>query len=131
MSALTQLVRGVRNSQTGKALSEWHHNLMGYRKSGMKYDDLIPEEGDVVQEALTRLPPKDYYDRIFRQRRAINVSGQQGYLDKKDWITAEQDQPYLTPLIDQVQNEVTTMAAFDNMLAIPKELKNRNTSTAQ
>jgi ubiquinol-cytochrome c reductase subunit 7 len=37
-------------------------------------DDLIPEENDVVQLAIKRLPPKEAYDRIFRLRRAFQVS---------------------------------------------------------
>lgn len=36
-------------------------------------DDIIPEENDVVQLALKRLPPKEAYDRVFRLRRALNV----------------------------------------------------------
>lgn len=36
-------------------------------------DDLIPEENDVVQKAIKRLPPKEAYDRVFRLRRAFQV----------------------------------------------------------
>ena len=36
-------------------------------------DDLIPEESDVVQTALKRLPPKEAYDRVYRLRRAFQV----------------------------------------------------------
>lgn len=38
-----------------------------------RYDDLIPEENDIVQTAIKRLPPKEAYDRIFRIRRAFQV----------------------------------------------------------
>jgi hypothetical protein len=38
-------------------------------------DDLIPEESDVVQKAIKRLPPKEAYDRVFRLRRAFQVTG--------------------------------------------------------
>ena len=37
-------------------------------------DDLIPEESDAVLLALKRLPPKEAYDRVFRLRRAFQVS---------------------------------------------------------
>ena len=37
-------------------------------------DDLIPEENDTVLLALKRLPPKEAYDRVFRLRRAFQVS---------------------------------------------------------
>ena len=40
---------------------------------GLKADDLIPEENDIVQTALKRLPPKEAYDRVFRLRRAFQV----------------------------------------------------------
>lgn len=36
-------------------------------------DDLIPEESEVVLLALSRLPPKEAYDRVFRMRRAFQV----------------------------------------------------------
>ena len=38
-----------------------------------RYDDLIPEENQVVQTALKRLTPKESYDRVFRLRRAFQV----------------------------------------------------------
>jgi ubiquinol-cytochrome c reductase subunit 7 len=37
-------------------------------------DDLIPEENPNVLLALKRLPEKESYDRIFRIRRAFQVS---------------------------------------------------------
>lgn len=39
-----------------------------------RYDDLIPEDNDTVQLALKRLPPKEAYDRMYRIRRAVQVS---------------------------------------------------------
>jgi ubiquinol-cytochrome c reductase subunit 7 len=42
-----------------------------------RLDDLIPEENEVVQLAIRRLPPKEAYDRIFRLRRAFQVGGNQ------------------------------------------------------
>lgn len=39
----------------------------------LRFDDLIPEESDVVQTAIKRLPPKEAYDRVFRIRRAFQV----------------------------------------------------------
>ncbi|KAL8874355.1 MAG: hypothetical protein Q9174_000306 [Haloplaca sp. 1 TL-2023] len=57
-----------------KPLSEWYANAAGYRKLGLRVDDLIPEESDVVMLALKRLPPKEAYDRVFRLRRAFQVT---------------------------------------------------------
>jgi Ubiquinol-cytochrome C reductase complex 14kD subunit len=42
------------------------HNL--YRA-----DDLVPEESELVQKAIKRLPAKEAYDRVFRLRRAFQV----------------------------------------------------------
>ncbi|KAI8816470.1 cytochrome b-c1 complex subunit 7 [Fimicolochytrium jonesii] len=128
--ALLQSLRSLRSTEVVKNLSEWHHNLMGYRKMGLRYDDLIPEENDLVQTALSRLPPKEHYDRIFRHRRAINLSAQHAQLEANEWTTAAQDVPYLTPLIKQVENEIATKEYFDTLTTIPAALKKRNHSTA-
>ncbi|KAI2159140.1 Cytochrome b-c1 complex subunit 7 [Ophidiomyces ophidiicola] len=74
--------------------AQWYTGAAGYRQMGLsgillalhasrltdcvravldRYDDLIPEENDVVQTALKRLPPKEAYDRIYRLRRAFQV----------------------------------------------------------
>jgi hypothetical protein len=39
----------------------------------LRFDDLIPEESDVVLTAIKRLPSKEAYDRTFRIRRAFQV----------------------------------------------------------
>lgn len=54
-------------------LSQWYVTKMGYRQLGLKLEDLLPEESEVMQTALKRLPPKEAYDRIFRLRRAFQV----------------------------------------------------------
>lgn len=55
-------------------LSQWYANKMGYRQLGLRLEDLLPEESEVMQMALKRLPPKEAYDRVFRLRRAFQVS---------------------------------------------------------
>lgn len=54
-------------------LAEWYHTKMGYRQLGLRYEDLLMEESEVVQLALKRLPPREAYDRVFRIRRAFQV----------------------------------------------------------
>lgn len=54
-------------------LAEWYHNKMGYKQLGLRYEDLLPEDDEVTQLALKRLPPKEAYDRVFRIRRAFQV----------------------------------------------------------
>ena len=57
---------------------------------GLKYDDLIPEESEVVQEALRRLPPREFQDRLFRFKRAFALSGTQNVLPSSEWTKPEQ-----------------------------------------
>ena len=102
-----------------------YRNAMGYRQMGLLYDDLIPDEGELVQEALRRLTPHEYYERIFRFRRAINLSLKKEELPKEEWTTAEKDVGYLRPIIQQVELEFATIQNFDN-LEIPEALKTRN-----
>ena len=39
----------------------------------IRFDDLLPEESEIVKAAIKRLPPKEAYDRVFRIRRAFQV----------------------------------------------------------
>ncbi|KAJ3148456.1 Cytochrome b-c1 complex subunit 7 [Geranomyces variabilis] len=130
VQALLYSLRSLRSTEFAKSLSEWHHAAMGYREKGLLYDDLIPEENELVQAALSRLTPKQHHDRVFRHRRAINLSGQQITLDKADWTKPHEDVRYLTPLINQVENEIATKQNFDNMTTIPPALLKRNNSTS-
>ena len=54
-------------------LSKWYADKMGYKQLGLYMEDLLPEENEVTQLALQRLPPKEAYDRVFRLRRAFQV----------------------------------------------------------
>ncbi|KAK4697167.1 ubiquinol-cytochrome c reductase subunit 7, partial [Lecanoromycetidae sp. Uapishka_2] len=67
--------------------ANWYADAAGYRKLGLRADDLIPEESDTVLLALKRLPPKEAYDRVFRLRRAF------------------QDFAYLSPIIKEIESE--------------------------
>ncbi|KAK4942106.1 Cytochrome b-c1 complex subunit 7, mitochondrial [Elasticomyces elasticus] len=78
-------------------LANWYAEAAGYRQLGLKADDLIPEENDIVQLALKRLPPKEAYDRVFRLRRAF------------------QDKEYLSPIIRQIEAELKERADLDSV----------------
>ncbi|KAI9346791.1 cytochrome b-c1 complex subunit 7 [Zopfochytrium polystomum] len=127
--SLLQSLRSLRASQTFSAIGEVHANLMGYRKMGLKYDDLIPDESPIIQEALHRLSPRDTQERIFRFRRAFFLSNTQSILDPPEWTKPEEDVPYLRPLIDLVESEIASKEAFDNLTSIPEALKKRNKSS--
>ncbi|EEP80705.1 predicted protein [Uncinocarpus reesii 1704] len=79
-------------------VAQWYANAAGYRQMGLRYDDLIPEESDVVQQALKRLPPKEAYDRIYRIRRAV------------------QDIRYLRPLIEEIERERQEREDLDSLV---------------
>lgn len=60
---------------------------------GLKYDDLISEESELVQEALRRLEiaePRTAYDRAYRIRVAQQCSLSHQLLPKEKWVTQSQ-----------------------------------------
>uniref|UniRef100_A0A3P8WNE5 Cytochrome b-c1 complex subunit 7 n=2 Tax=Cynoglossus semilaevis TaxID=244447 RepID=A0A3P8WNE5_CYNSE len=68
------------------------------------YDDTIYEDTD-VKEALRRLPETAYNDRIFRIKRALDLSMKQQILPKEQWTKFEEDFRYLTPYVTEVIRE--------------------------
>ncbi|KAE8453035.1 Cytochrome b-c1 complex subunit 7 [Mollisiaceae sp. DMI_Dod_QoI] len=88
-----------------KPLANWYANAAGYRKLGLRADDLIPEESETVLLALKRLPPKEAYDRVFRLRRAFQCSVAHQLLPKDQHTKPEEDVAYLSPIIKQIEAE--------------------------
>ncbi|KAL8778604.1 MAG: hypothetical protein Q9213_007348 [Squamulea squamosa] len=86
-------------------LANWYADAAGYRKLGLRADDLIPEESDTVMLALKRLPPKEAYDRVFRLRRAFQCSLSHQLLPKDQQTKPEDDYLYLTPYIKEIEAE--------------------------
>lgn len=83
-------------------------------------DDLILEENETVLKALSRLSPKESYDRIYRIRRATQLSLQHKLLPKHEWTKPEEDVPYLTPILEQLQAELKEKDALDTMTVLKK-----------
>lgn len=52
-------------------------------------DDLIPEENEVVYEAMKRLTDKEMFDRTFRLRRAVQLNMTKEVLPPEEWISIE------------------------------------------
>ncbi|MCJ1444646.1 MAG: Cytochrome b-c1 complex subunit 7 [Stictis urceolatum] len=96
-------------------LSEWYKNAAGYRQMGLKIDDLIPEENDTVQLALKRLPPDEAYNRVFRIRRAMQLSLSHQLLPKEQQTKPEEDDLYLTPIIKAIEAEKKEREDLDVM----------------
>ncbi|KAM3072279.1 Cytochrome b-c1 complex subunit 7, mitochondrial [Clarireedia jacksonii] len=85
-----------------KPMASWYVDAAGYRKLGLRADDLIPEESEIVLLAISRLEKKEAYDRVFRMRRAM------------------QDYPYLSPIIAEIQAEAKERADLESLTILKK-----------
>lgn len=83
---------------------------------GLKRDDLIIEEHDVVQEALKRLPKDQLHARYQRFKVALHYSMLRKPLPKEQWIQNEEDYAYLMPYIEQVLAEHEEKEKYDTGL---------------
>ncbi|EAL90109.2 ubiquinol-cytochrome c reductase complex 14 kDa protein [Aspergillus fumigatus A1163] len=82
----------------------------------LRFDDLIPEESDVVQTALKRLPPKEAYDRVFRIRRAFQCSVSHTLLPAHEHTKPEEDVEYLSPIIREIERENKERVDLDTLV---------------
>lgn len=73
-----------------KPVANAYANATGHRQMGLRYDDLIIEESDRVQKAISRLPEKEAYDRAFRLRQAAQLSVLHRELPKEQWLPAKE-----------------------------------------
>ncbi|KAG5949976.1 hypothetical protein E4U53_005597 [Claviceps sorghi] len=95
--------------------ANWYANAAGYKKLGLRFDDLYEEEREATQIALRRLSPKESYDRIYRIRRSVQCSYQHKLLPEDQWTKPEEDTPYLSEIINQVEAELAEKDALDSM----------------
>jgi len=87
---------------------------------GLVYDDLLVEERPDVQRALTRLTPREAYDRAFRFKRASQTSVQHKDLPKSEWIKPEEDVRYLKPHVLEVEKEDQERHLWDTVNVVRK-----------
>ncbi|CAL1584677.1 unnamed protein product [Knipowitschia caucasica] len=85
-------------------LRKWYYNMSGFNKIGLMRDDTLYEDPD-VKEAITRLPENVYNDRMFRIKRALDLSMKVQILPKDQWTKYEEDVNYLTPYLEEVIRE--------------------------
>ncbi|CAH01082.1 ubiquinol--cytochrome-c reductase subunit 7 [Kluyveromyces lactis] len=90
-------------------------NLSGYRKMGLRFDDLIEEENELAQTALRRLPADESYARIYRIINAHQLSLSHHLLPKDKWTKPEDDIPYLTPYLLEAEAFVKEKEELDNL----------------
>jgi len=109
----------VRSSKTlsswFRPVSLWYANLAGYRRMGLRYDDLLIEERDDVQKALGRLTTREAYDRAFRVKQASQASVIHEDLPKDKWVTVSEDKRYLKPHVLEVASEDLERQKWDNL----------------
>ncbi|XP_006130634.1 cytochrome b-c1 complex subunit 7 isoform X2 [Pelodiscus sinensis] len=67
-------------------------------------DDTLYEDDD-VKAALKRLPEKMYNERLFRIKRALDLSMKHQILPKDQWMKYEEDHKYLEPYLKEVIRE--------------------------
>ncbi|XP_010771282.1 cytochrome b-c1 complex subunit 7 [Notothenia coriiceps] len=92
---------------TGRLLMgfrKWYYNMAGFNKLGLMRDDTLYEDTD-VSEALRRIPENQYNDRVFRVKRAMDLSMKQQVLPKEQWTKFEEDVQYLSPYLKEVVQE--------------------------
>nr|XP_042140171.1 cytochrome b-c1 complex subunit 7-like [Peromyscus maniculatus bairdii] len=86
---------------------KWYYNAAGFNKLGLMQDDTIYEIED-VKETIRRLPENIYNDRMFRIKRALDLTMRHQILPKEQWTKyeeVEQDKFYLEPYLKEVIRE--------------------------
>ncbi|KFW81092.1 Cytochrome b-c1 complex subunit 7, partial [Manacus vitellinus] len=86
------------------SIRKWYYNAAGFNKLGLMRDDTLYEDDD-VKEALKRLPEHLYNERIFRIKRALDLSLKHQILPKDQWVKYEEDNHYLEPYLKEVIRE--------------------------
>ncbi|KAJ2725898.1 Cytochrome b-c1 complex subunit 7 [Coemansia sp. Benny D115] len=95
-------------------------NLSGYRRLGLRYDDLLREETPIIQEAIARLNRDETDGRVYRQKRAFQLSLSHQELPRSQWTKPEDDYQYLQPIIEEVRLEQAERDAFNSMAFVKK-----------
>ncbi|KAH6918952.1 ubiquinol-cytochrome-c reductase complex subunit 6 [Coprinopsis sp. MPI-PUGE-AT-0042] len=99
-----------------KPFANWYADATRYRQYGFKYDDLLMEENDTVQRAITRLTPREGYDRAYRFKRASQCSLLHKALPKEQWTKPEEDVRYLAPHVINVDVEQAERQKWDHVI---------------
>ncbi|KAM9839115.1 cytochrome b-c1 complex subunit 7 [Aulostomus maculatus] len=87
-----------------QGVRKWYYSLCGFNKLGLMRHDILDETED-VKEAVRRLPEKMYNDRMFRIKRALDLSLKHQILPKEQWTKYEEDVMYLSPYLTEVIRE--------------------------
>lgn len=118
------------------------YGLLKLTRHVHSYDDLLEEEREEVFLALKRLSNKESYERVYRIRRATQLSIQHKLLPREEWTKPEevrrsrsswlgsrqwrttlmvsQDTPYLSKIVADIKAEMAEKDALDSMEVIRK-----------
>ncbi len=91
-------------SLLNKTFGAAYRESCGHRKYGLYYEDLFIET-EAVQEALRRLPDDVMQARLRRMKVASQCYVTNTELPREEWVTDEQDVPYLSPYVKEVERE--------------------------
>ena len=113
------LVSTINNSRSlHKVISpiaSGYQSLAGYRKLGLKYDDLFITENEAVKEAIKRLPEQELQARMYRQKRAMQAGiMHKEQLSKSEQMTIQEDKLQLRDLVERVEREIEEKANLDS-----------------
>ncbi|KAJ2078026.1 Cytochrome b-c1 complex subunit 7 [Coemansia sp. RSA 988] len=118
------IARALQNNGVFRGLCQPFANtwvkMSGYRRLGLRYDDLLREETPIIQEAIGRLSRAETDGRIYRQKRAFQLSLSHQELPYTQWTDPKDDYKYLQPLIKEVTAEYAERDAFNSMTVTRK-----------
>ncbi|PIA18822.1 14 kDa subunit of cytochrome bd ubiquinol oxidase [Coemansia reversa NRRL 1564] len=118
------IARALQNNSAFRSMCKPFANtwvkLSGYRRLGLRYDDLLREETPIMQEAIGRLNRKETDGRVYRQKRAFQLSLSHQELPYTQWTKPEDDYKYLQPLVEEVTAEFAERDAFNSMAVTRK-----------
>eukprot|EP01134_Creolimax_fragrantissima_P003066 CFRG3066T1 len=97
-----------------QAIRRWAVAKSGYRKYGLRYEDLLMEEANHTKAAVSRLPSEEQYDRKFRMKVALDLSAKHAILPKELWTKEDDDKAYLSEGVKRITLEENQRAAWDN-----------------
>lgn len=82
---------------------------------------MLREETPVFQEAISRLTREETDLRMYRHKRAMQLSLSHQELPRSEWTKPGDDYKYLQPLIEEVRLEQVERDEFNSMKAVPKK----------
>eukprot|EP01137_Pigoraptor_chileana_P007696 Opistho-2@53611 len=118
MALVNRLLQNPGIRSLVEAAQLWAENSSGFKKYGLRREDLIMEELPGVEEALERLPRDEFDRRAVRIRMAMNADASHSILSPDQWTDGKKDAetPYLLPTLRKVLEEIKEKEAWNNRL---------------